>query len=125
MITKKEIMEYAHKITKLMRKEERGNYSATLSSSLRIIYQEIKKGRNPWNVWNDMLEINRIKELEKRGILEMSYFQYKSEYSFYPTVNGSYNKKEKTIQVIVSKVEHSGNGLCKRCNTYCFGDCMS
>lgn len=67
------------------------------------------------------------------GIIRMHYSQYKNEYSNCQTVEGSYDKKTKTIEVMtkVARVFERRpsvtaiRGLCPRCHTYCYGDCMA
>lgn len=67
------------------------------------------------------------------GIVRMHYSQYKNEYSSCQTVEGSYDKKTKTIEVMtkVARVFERRpsvtaiRGLCPRCHTYCYGDCMA
>lgn len=70
---------------------------------------------------------------EAAGVVRMHYSQYKNEYSSCQTVDGSYDKKTKTIEVMtrVARVfeRHPSvtaiRGLCPRCHTYCYGDCMA
>ncbi len=67
------------------------------------------------------------------GIVRMHYSQYKNEYSNCQTVEGSYDKTTKTIEVMtkVTRVFQRRpsvtaiRGLCPRCHTYCYGDCMA
>lgn len=77
------------------------------------------------------------------GIVRMHYSQYKAEYSKCQTVEGSYDKTTKTIEVMTKTVRtferpaytaaHTTRrpsvtairGLCPRCHTYCYGDCMA
>ena len=67
------------------------------------------------------------------GVVRMHYSQYKNEYSNCQTVEGSYDKKTKTIEVMtkVARVFERRpsvtaiRGLCPRCHTYCYGDCMA
>lgn len=67
------------------------------------------------------------------GIVRMHYSQYKNEYSNCQTVEDSYDKKTKTIEVMtkVARVFERRpsvtaiRGLCPRCHTYCYGDCMA
>lgn len=67
------------------------------------------------------------------GIVRMHYSQYKNEYRNCQTVEGSYDKKTKTIEVMtkVARVFERRpsvtaiRGLCPRCHTYCYGDCMA
>lgn len=70
---------------------------------------------------------------ESAGVVRMHYSQYKNEYSNCQTVDGSYDKKTKTIEVMtkVARVFERRpsvtaiRGLCHRCHTYCYGDCMA
>ena len=70
---------------------------------------------------------------ESAGVVRMHYSQYKNEYSNCQTVEGSYDKKTKTIEVMtkVARVFERRpsvtaiRGLCPRCHTYCYGDCMA
>ena len=48
------------------------------------------------------------------GIVRMHYSQYKAEYSKCQTVEGSYDKATKTIEVMTKTVR-----------TFCCGDCMA
>ena len=77
------------------------------------------------------------------GIVRMHYSQYKAEYSKCQTVEGSYDKATKTIEVMTKTVRTferpaytaarttrrpsvtAIRGLCPRCHTYCYGDCMA
>ena len=56
------------------------------------------------------------------GIVRMHYSEYKTSYRGCKTVDGSYDKKTKTIEVY-TRYTRSANGLCPRCHTYCYGDC--
>lgn len=77
------------------------------------------------------------------GIVRMRYSQYKNEYANCQTVEGSYDKATKTIEVMTKTVRTferpayaatrttrrpsvtAIRGLCPRCHTYCYGDCMA
>lgn len=70
------------------------------------------------------------------GIVRMHYAQYKNEYASCQTVEGSYDKTTKTIEVMVNTIRTFNRnnrrpsvtairGLCPRCHTYCCGDCMA
>lgn len=66
------------------------------------------------------------------GVVRMHYSQYKNEYSTCQTVEGSYDKKTKTIEVMTKVARTYGkrypsatHGICPRCHTYCYGDCMA
>lgn len=65
------------------------------------------------------------------GVVRMHYAQYKNEYASCQTVEGSYDKKTKTIEVMTKVARTYGkrypsatHGICPRCHTYCYGDCM-
>lgn len=68
----------------------------------------------------------------KAGIRRMHYSEYKNNYSDCKTVEGSYDKQTKTIEVMTlvrkgfKRIAYkSSNGLCPRCHTYCYGDCAA
>lgn len=67
-------------------------------------------------------------EAAKAGLRRMHYSEYKTNYSDCQTVEGSYDKKSKTIEVMTlvrKSFKRIGyKGLCPRCHTYCYGDCM-
>ena len=67
-------------------------------------------------------------EAAKTGLRRMHYSEYKNNYS----VPGSYDKRTKTIEVLTfkRKIRNTAfasrlNGICPRCHTYCYGDCMA
>lgn len=71
-------------------------------------------------------------EAAKTGLRRMHYSEYKTSYSDCETVEGSYDKRTKTIEVLTLKRKVRNavfvrrlNGLCPRCHTYCYGDCMT
>lgn len=74
-------------------------------------------------------------EKEAKGIVRMSYSDYKSNYSDCRTVEGSYDKRTKTIEVMTKVAKQSSRpayksvtsryGVCPRCHTYCYGDCTA
>ncbi len=92
------------------------------------------------NAWT---EAKCAAEKAAAGIVRMHYAQYKSEYANCKTVDGSYDKATKTIEVmtkVIRKVERAAyaasvqtrrvnvaaiRGLCPRCHTYCYGDCTA
>lgn len=62
----------------------------------------------------------------------MHYSEYKNSYSDCKTVEGSYDKRTKTIEVMTKVLKGARrsissviNGLCPRCHTYCYGDCTA
>lgn len=68
------------------------------------------------------------------GIVRMHYSKYKNEYANCKTVEGSYDKATKTIEVMTKTLRTFKStrpsvtairGLCPRCHTYCYGDCMA
>ncbi len=77
--------------------------------------------------------VEKAAKIAAAGIVRMHYSQYKNEYSNCQTVDGSYDKKTKTIEVMtkVARVFERRpsvtaiRGLCPRCHTYCYGDCMA
>lgn len=73
--------------------------------------------------------VKAAEEFAKTGLRRMHYSEYKNNYSDCKTVDGSYDKTDKTIEVYtLIKKDHkkiSFNGLCPRCHTYCYGDCMA
>ena len=69
-------------------------------------------------------------EADAKGIRRMHYSEYKTNYSDCQTVDGSYDKRTKTIEVMTKVVKGARlsiasmiNGLCPHCHTYCYGDC--
>lgn len=69
-------------------------------------------------------------EADANGIRRMHYSEYKRSYSDCQTVDGSYDKRTKTIEVLTKAANGARrsiasivNGLCPRCHTYCYGDC--
>lgn len=78
-------------------------------------------------------EAKAAAEKAAAGIVRMHYSQYKNEYADCQTVEGSYDKATKTIEVM-TKVARTFTrcvnvaairGLCPRCHTYCYGDCTA
>lgn len=86
-------------------------------------------------------EAESIAAEEARGIVTMHYADYKRNYSGCNTVEGSYNRSNKTIKVytlglvaapvkatpvkMVAKNKTSHDGRCRHCGTWCYGDCMA
>lgn len=85
------------------------------------------------SAWNTAKEaVQAAAEEARTGLRRMHYSEYKTSYSDCETVEGSYDKCTKTIEVktLVRKIRNSAfarriNGLCPRCHTYCYGDCMA
>lgn len=81
--------------------------------------------------WNNAKEaaMSAKKDAEE-GRVTMSYSQYKNNYAGCATLEGSYNKRDKSIVVLTkvnkySKAKASSCGICPKCGTYCYGDCQS
>ena len=79
-------------------------------------------------------EAKKMAEKAAAGIVRMHYSQYKNEYANCQTVEGSYDKATKTIEVMTKMLRTFKSnrpsvtairGLCPRCHTYCYGDCMA
>ena len=78
--------------------------------------------------WSDA---KKAAEKAAAGIVRMAYAQYKREYSDFQTVEGSYDKRTKTIEVMTRTLRTYARrpsvtairGLCPRCHTYCYGEC--
>lgn len=75
-------------------------------------------------------------ESARKGIRRMHYGEYKRDYADCETVEGSYDKRTKTIEVMTlvrkgakaaAKImpRTSRNGLCPYCHTWCYGDCRA
>ena len=84
--------------------------------------------RSAWTLAK--FEVESAEEAEAKGIRRMHYSEYKNNYSDCQTVDGSYDKRTKTIEVMTKVVKGARrsissliNGLCPRCHTYCYGDC--
>lgn len=60
-----------------------------------------------------------IEEEKRQGIITVHYSDYKNNYQGYKTIPNSYDKKAKTIKVIVKT-----NSVCPKCKTFCYGDCQ-
>ena len=74
-------------------------------------------------------DVKAAAEAVRTGLRRMHYSEYKTSYSDCETVSGSYDKRTKTIEVMTLRRKGfkriSYNGLCPRCHTYCYGDCMA
>ena len=80
--------------------------------------------------WSKAKEaVKAAAEAAKTGLRRMNYSEYKTNYSDCQTVEGSYDKRTKTIEVMTLRRKGfkriSYNGLCPRCHTYCYGDCCA
>lgn len=92
----------------------------TFSECLKAIWAEAKAA------------IEAAAESAKTGLRRMHYSEYKTNYSDCETVEGSYDKRTKTIEVLTlnRKIRNTAfarrmNGLCPYCHTYCYGDCRA
>lgn len=97
-------------------------YRETFSQSLRYAWRKAKEAAKT------------AAEIAAKGIVRMHYSEYKATYSDCQTVEGSYDKRTKTIEVMtkVAKAARTAyksvitrNGICPRCHTYCYGDCTA
>lgn len=104
-------------------------------------YHTFKRTITPWNfssclkkAWADAKEaVKAAAEAAKTGLRRMHYSEYKRNYSDCQTVEGSYDKASKTIEVLTlvrksfKRIGYGkvNNGLCPHCHTYCYGDCMA
>lgn len=77
-------------------------------------------------------EVKAAAEAAKTGLRRMHYSEYKRDYANCQTVDGSYDKRTKTIEVMTKVVKTARtafmsrvNGLCPYCHTYCYGDCQA
>lgn len=84
--------------------------------------------------WNRAKEaVKAAAEAARTGLRRMHYSEYKNNYSDCQTVEGSYDKASKTIEVLTlvrksfKRISYGkvNNGLCPRCHTYCYGDCCA
>ena len=112
-----EIMKNAWKLFKMF-KNAVAKYQLTFAECLRRAWETAKN------------EIKAAAEAEANGIRRMHYSEYKNNYSECQTVEGSYDKRTKTIEVMTKVLKGARrsissmiNGLCPRCHTYCYGDC--
>ena len=69
-------------------------------------------------------------EAAAKGIIRMHYSEYKNNFANCQTVEGSYDKRTKTIEGMTKVIKGARrsvssmlNGICPRCHTYCYGDC--
>ena len=86
--------------------------------------------RSAWAI--EKINVQAAEEAESKGIRRMHYSEYKNSYSDCQTVEGSYDKRTKTIEVMTKVIKGARrsiasivNGLCPRCHTYCYGDCTA
>ena len=93
-------------------------YAKTFGECLRRAWSEAKDA------------IKQAAEMAKTGLRRMSYHEYKLNYADCKTVEGSYDKRTKTIEVMTKvgkygEIKHNHSGLCPIGGTYCYGDCMA
>lgn len=111
------IMGNAWKLYKMFKKCV-SKYQLTFAECLRRSWETAKN------------EIKAAEEANAKGIRRMHYSEYKNSYSDCQTVEGSYDKRTKTIEVMTKvakgvrrSISSMINGICPRCHTYCCGDC--
>ena len=100
-------------------------YAETFAQCLRFAWSQAKA------------VVAAAAEAARKGIRRMHYSEYKRDYSDCETVEGSYDKRTKTIEVMTlvrksakataAKImpRISRNGLCPYCHTWCYGDCRA
>lgn len=95
-------------------------YTDTFAKCLRFAWSQAKA------------VVTAAAEAARKGIRRMHYGEYKRDYADCETVEGSYDKRTKTIEVmtLVRKAAKilprtSRNGLCPYCHTWCYGDCRA
>ena len=74
--------------------------------------------------------IKAAAEAARTGLRRMHYSEYKNNYADCKTVDGSYDKATKTIEVMTKVSKYATRrpaafGLCPHCHTYCYGDCRA
>lgn len=123
-----EVFKKAHMLTRYTVKDAGGDYRATFSASLKMVIAAAKKSTIDYELYgfvNETIgsrrEMQKAAELNKNGIREVLYSEYKRNFEGFRTVKGSYDKKYKTIQIYVG---NNTNDLCPHCGTYCYGDCQ-
>lgn len=110
MYNKSEIMKSAWNLYRISQKWV-GEH--TFSWALKRAWQEAKE------------KISETVETIKTGLRRMHYSEYKNNYSNCETVEGSYDKRTKTIEVLTRKIKNVRNSICPYCHTYCYGDCRA
>ena len=100
-------------------------YAETFAQCLRFAWSQAKA------------VVAAAAEAARKGIRRMHYSEYKRDYSDCETVEGSYDKRTKTIEVMTlvrkgakataAKImpRTSRNGLCPYCRTWGYGDCRA
>lgn len=108
-------------------------------SFYRMAQKWIEKKNFSWalkKAWSEAKEaVKEAAEAVKTGLRRMHYSEYKNNYADCKTVEGSYDKRTKTIEVLtlvpkiarksMTYLTNTKNGLCPRCGTYCYGDCTA
>lgn len=120
--SKREIMAQAWRYFKTFRKYVE-QYWISFSEALKRAWKEAKE------------KVAEEIENARTGRRVMKYFEYKRDYADCQTVEGSYDKRNKTIVVLTKvsrypKIERKENqfnqyGVCKYCGTWCYGDCRA
>lgn len=99
-----------------------GQLRETFAQCLRLIWAAAKA------------RVKAAEDAARKGIQRMHYSEYKARYADCMTVEGSYDKRTKTIEVMTKVSKSIGyavqraasvNGLCPHCHTYCHGDCLA
>lgn len=113
-----EIMKNAWK--RFQSKHNWGKFYETFAQCLKFAWKQAKEAAKA------------AAEIASKGIVRMHYSEYKTNYSNCQTVEGSYDKATKTIEVMTNVVKGARrsissviNGICPRCHTYCYGDCTA
>ena len=105
-------------------------------SLYRMAQKWVEKKSFSWaltKAWAEAKEtVKAAAEAAKTGLRRMHYSEYKRDFSNCQTVDGSYDKRTKTIEVMTKVVKTARtafmsrvNGICPRCHTYCYGDCSA
>lgn len=107
-----EIMKEAWKLYRMSRKWV-NNIEWTFSRALKRAWAMAKEA------------VAEAAERTAKGIVRMHYSEYKNKYSNCQTVEGSYDKRTKTIEVMTKITKKIRIGICPHCHTYCYGDCTA
>ena len=133
---KKLIMATAHETTKATIAKFGGDYKATFKIVLNQIYASIKERKsikmihnfyavvknyfkNIKSIW---AKLDKKLDNKNKGIITVKYSDYKNKYNSCKTVAESYDKKEKTIEIILTQ---SNDGWSNLCHSLCYGDCTA
>lgn len=96
-------------------------------------YANVTFGECLKRAWSNAKETAKtaIKAAET-GLRRMHYSEYKRDFADCEAVEGSYDKRTKTIEVMTKRFKTARNtfvsrlnGRCPRCHTYCYGDCCA